>query len=469
MANWTPISGIKPPIPIRDFAGVYKPDDEGFNLADNVFTELINFCPDKYPAITTKPGYSVIGTFGTRVLGLGAWKDSELHAVFNDGSWRRLNNDGTWTSLATGLNTSADWSFCNFKGNLTEINLIGANGTDAIKRYNGSTVQNLTNAPSGGNYITTQANRLYCAKENSVLFCALNKPTDWSTVDDAGEIGYQTTNGETINGLNAGYQHVTAYKPSSMSELYGTGPSNYSFPVAGSDIGATGNKAVTVKDDVQFFVSRDGIFRYDGGIRPTKDYSVAVYNFARAMNPAQLAKCVAESDGRYLYFAIPYGSATESTTLLQYDPMHGAWYTWDGVSITQMLRVGSKFYIGDASGRVLLLGGTTAAGSAITSTAITKPFALDSIARKQEWYKLWIVASVPAGSTLQVYASGKAAGNDWTLVNSLTAASEIQYKELLIPTTSLRGANAVRLKIVGTGPVTIHELTRQVRELPMRR
>lgn len=465
MTQWGQIRGISEPIPIRQFGGVYKPDDEGFNQADGLFTELINFGPTNFPAISTRLGYSVVGTFGSAaVLGLGAWKDQELHAVFSDGTWRKY--DGlTWTTLASELNTSAEWSFCNFKGNLVTINLIGSNGVDPIKRYDGSTVQDLANAPVGGKYITTQSNRLYCAVDNFLRFSALSEADDWTTVDDAGELPVNTTNGETINGLNAGNGHVTVFKPSSTFELYGKGPQSYAMDEIATDIGCTGNKAVVAYDESLPFISRDGIYRYSGGIRPRKEYSVPVQKFIDDANKDQMSKCVAGNDGKYLYFGIPY----ESGRIIQYDPTHQAWYTWAGIAVTQMMRVGSKMYFGDATGRVLLLGGDTDAGAPIKATAITKPFTAESISRKQHWFKLWVVASLSAGSTLQIYISGKASGEDWIALAPITIPTGIQYKEILVPTNSIAAANAVRLKLVTTGQVTIHEISRQYRELPMRR
>lgn len=470
MVYWKPLSGMSPPIPIREFSGVYNPDDEGFNLSDNLFTELTNFCPDEHPAITTRPGYTVVGTFGTGpVTGLMSWKDTELHAVFSDGSWRRLNNDGSWTSLATGLNTSTDWSYANFKGNLSTINLIASNGVDPIKRYDGTTVQNLTNAPANANYVTTHSNRLYCVVGNVMNFCALNVPTDWTTVDDAGQIGLNTSIGETIVGLNAGNGHVTVFTPSTTHELYGKGPTSYSLDQIAADIGATGNKGIAVHDETLPFISRDGAYIYSGGLRPKKDYATPVNNYITGMNAAQTNKCVAESDGKYIYYAIPYGSATQNNLILQFDPVHRTWFTWDNIAVTQMVRVGAYFYLGDAIGRVLRVGGTTDNGASITATAVSKPFTGDNISRKQHWLKIWLVASIESGSTLSIYVSGKASGDDWTLAKTLTADSDIQYKEINIPTNAIYGANAVRVKIVATGVVTIHEISRQVRELPMRR
>lgn len=468
MAYWNPIRGIGQPIPIRQFNGVFKPDDQGFNLPDNLFTELINFSPDKHPAITTRPGYKVIGTFGTSVLGLGAWKDTELHAVFSDGTWRKWDGS-TWTQLASGLNTSAEWTFCNFRGNFPQINLIASNGVDPIKKYNGTTVSNLANAPAGGNYITTHSNRLYCAVENYLRFSALNKPEDWTTANDAGEIQVNTANGETINALSAGNGHVTVFKPSSMFELYGKGPQSYAMDEIASDIGATGNKAIIPYDNTLPFLSRDGIYRYSGGIRPDRDYSRPVQQFINGMNKAKSTKCVAGNDGKYLYFGIPLGTAEQNSRILQHDPLNNTWYTWDDIAVTQMLRIGHDMYFGDASGRVIKLGGDTDNGGKIKALAITKPFTAPEISRKQHWFKIWIVASISAGSSISVYISRYAAGEDWVLAKKLTSESGIQYQELLVPTNTVADANSVRLKIEAEGSVTIHEICYQLRQLPMRR
>lgn len=470
IAYWQPIRGISDPVPIRAFNGVYKPDDEGFNLSDDLFTELINFGPDNYPAISTRSGYAVLGTYGTRVLGLGSWQGIETHAVFNDGTWRKYDGS-SWTTLATGLSASAEWSFCNFQGNLAGINLIGSNGVDPIKRYDGSTVQDLANAPAGGNFITTQSNRLYCADGNYVKYSALNEADDWITVDDAGELPINSTDGGTIVGLSPGNGYVIVFKPGYIREIYGKGPLSYETNQVASDIGATSNKAIATFDEAVPFIARNGIYQYAGGLRPSRDYSGPVQQFMNGLNKAQLSKCVAGGDGNYLYFGVPYGAAaTENSRILQFDQTRGGWYTWDGIAVTQMMRAsGDNVFFGDASGRVLQLGGTTDGGAAITATGITKPFTSGSIARKQQWFKLWVVASILANSTLSIYISGQASGENWTLAKTLSAATDMQFQEILIPTNTIAAANAVRLKLVAVGPVTIHEITRQLRQMPMRR
>src|SRR5690606_34258278 len=245
---WNGISGISDPIPIRQFNGLFIPDDDGYELNESLFVELENFSPSHFPALSVRDGYSVIGQFGGKVLGFGAWKNQELQAVFGDGTWRKWN--GTeWIQLAFGLDTSANWSFTNFKGNLSEINLIGSNGVDPVKRYDGTAIHDLANAPAGAKYITTHSNRVYCAVDNYIRFSALNKPEDWTTANDAGEIQVNTTDGESISGLGAGIGHLTVFKPSSLFELYGKGPQSYSLEQIATDLGAINNKSIVSYDE----------------------------------------------------------------------------------------------------------------------------------------------------------------------------------------------------------------------------
>lgn len=467
MAYWQALSGVRDPISIRSFGGVYKPDDEGFSLPDNLFTELINFGPSKYPAISTRPGYSVLGTYGTKVLGMGAWKDSELHVIFNDGTWRRLIGTA-WTTLASGLSLTARSSFVNFKGNLSDISLIMANGVDPVKYYNGATVQNLPNVPANSNFIEQHDNRVYVVNGDKVSFSALNIPSDWTTVDDAGEILVQSSDGEVISAVKSGPKHLIVFKPNSMYDLLGTGPSSYTLIPVAADLGAINNNCVVNIGGLVYFLHTTGVYSY-ASARPKKDFCSPIMNFIKRINLAALDKCSVGADGLNLYVSLPLDSSTTPNIILQYNLEYNAWYTIADYTAVNFSFFKGDMYIGNDNGSVRQVDGITNGGTAITGTAITKPFAASTIARKSHWLKMWVVASILSGGSLSVYVSGKAAGEEWMLVNTMTADTDIQFKEMVIPLSIVTGANAVRLKLVSTGVVTINEISRQVRELPMRR
>jgi len=455
LVQYQSISGMLQPITIRGFRGVNTFDP--FSIDDSFFTNMSNLTTDDYPAVSTRPGYSVLGTVGTKVLGLGVWKGIELHAVFNDGTWRKWTGS-SWATLASGLSTSAPWTFTNFQGNLDDVNLIGCNGVNPVKRYDGSTVQDLTGAPSAGKYITTYQNRLWVAVGKELWSCSVDNPTDWNTFDQEDGSSYrktmESTAGEDINMLSGGLTKLTIGMPNSLHELYGGVPSNFNTRLITEDEGIVSNAAAVTNSGVMHFIHNTGIYEYAGGVLPNKDFSDTVKTYLDGIN----TNSAAGSDGEKLYFYIP------SDTLLVYDPRPGitAWSVWKGIHPTCFALMNHELYIGDDQGRILKLGGTNDGGNFISWYCVTKPFSNGSLAQKLRWYKLFIVADVPSGSTLQVFLSRSIDGDDWEEVTPYMQGSRV-----IIPVSRFANENYLRIKISGTGPVTIREITRQQRQLPL--
>ena len=457
MANYQQIPGILPPNPIREFRGINTYDP--LSIPESFFTDMANLSTDNFPVISTRPGFSVLGSaIGTKVLGIGVWKDQELHAVFNDGTWRKWTGS-SWQTLKSGLSTTAEWSFTNFQGGWTDINLVGANGVNGLHRYDGSTVQTFGDAPSDINFITTYQNRLWGASKKTLHASALDQPEKWQDFDPLTleENSYykemESPSGENINMLSGSLTKLTIGMPSSIHELYGGLPSDFNTRMITDDLGVANNRSGMTLDGIMRIIHRTGIYEYAGGVLPNKSFSDIVKRYFAGINN----QCAAGTDGTKCYFFIP------SDTILVYDPRTQTWSVWKGINATCFAQMGTDFYIGDAQGRVLKLGGTTDAGTPISWYAVTKPFNNDSLARKQRWYKLWIVADVPTGSTLQVFLSRSTEGDsDWEEVTTYMQGSRI-----IIPVSKFANENFIRIKISGTGPVNIREITRQQRELPL--
>lgn len=470
MAYWNPLRGVRDPIPIRQFMGVYSNDDDGFSLPDGYAQDMRNISSLSYPAVSLKPGFSILGSsLSNRVTGLAAWKSSELNAIAS-GTWSKWNGTA-WSAVSggSGLNSSSDCSFANFKGNLSSINLLMANGVDAPRRYDGSTVQLLNGAPANGNYIEQHDNRCYLAVENIVHFSALAKPEDWSTAKDAGQIGIETNDGQTIIGMKSGNQRLTVFKKSSIYELYGTGPANYKLQQITDDIGAYCNKAIINVAGVLYFIS-NRIYRYSGGTRPEWEFSKPVQNYLNSINQAAVSKCVAGTNGRNIYFAIPYGTSTECNMILEFDTMHNVWYVWDNTTATQFARIGNNWYQGNVSGQVLQMGvGDNDNGVATSWKWVSPPYSSDNLIRRINWYNLYAFIDLPIGSTFSVYVSKQASGDsDWFLLKSMTASSNIQSSRVIIPLSVVALSNFIRVKFEGTGPFRMFEFDRQMREMPFK-
>lgn len=470
MELWPSIRS-RPYTTINQFAGVSRLDP--FSISPNKASAIKNLSSTLYPALSIKPGYSFLGAaIGTKILGLGVWKDTELHAVFNDGTWRKWTGAAWSAALASGLSATAEWSFCNFQGNLAGINLIGSNGVDAIKRYDGATVANLATAPAGGNFIEQHDNRLYCAVGNELHFSTLRIADDWTTVnlndEDPGTIVIETNNGELINGLKAGSGHIIVYKPSTTHELYGTSASDYRKVDVADDIGLVNNKCIVNLNGITYSMDYRGIYRYSGGSRPDKAFCIEVQKYVDDMNQTAKSKCCMGTDGLKLYVAIPVTSSTATDTILEYDPKYGTWFVWEDESPLFMAKMGANWYLGDANARIYQRTGTSAAGTAISWRWVSKPFGAQSLSQKIRWYQAWVVANVPVGSTMSIYLSKLDSGDsDWTLVSAITAEAVLNDSRLGIPTTTAANAQWIRLKIEGTGPCEIKEFTRDERTMPI--
>ncbi|MEK8128352.1 hypothetical protein WMW72_10600 [Paenibacillus filicis] len=450
--------GIMPPQSVRIFKGLNTFDP--LSIDDSFFTDMSNMTLDEYPTLTAGPGYSVLGTPVAKVLGLGTWKDAELHAVFADGTWRKWNGSA-WTTLASGLNTTAEWTFTNFEGNLNAINLIGSNGVDPIKRYDGSTVQNLSGAPTGGNYITTYQNRLWCAVGKEVHACALDRPTEWTTFGGTDEDSYvkdiETSRGENVSFLSGSLSKLTIGTPNSLQELYGGIPKDFNVQIVSESEGFPSNKSAVTADGVMRFINRSGIYSYGGASLPDSDFSDVIKKFITGVD----ASCVAGSDGTRLYFRI-------GSRVLIYDTRSEvrSWVAWTGVNVTRFTIFQGELYAGDEAGRVIKLGGTTAGGAPISWRAVTKPFTNNTIAQKQRWLKLWTYWEFAAGSTLNVYLSKSISGDaDWELVQTITGTGEPTMQRIIVPVNKYTLEHHIRIKFEGTGWARMHEYMRQIRQL----
>lgn len=442
---------------IREFQGVNTYDP--FSIPDSFFMDISNLTMDDYPALSVRPGYTALGgAIGGRVLGLGVWKDQEIHAVFGDGTWRKWNGSA-WQTLVSGLNASAPWSFTNFQGNLDDVHLFGANGINPMKKYGGSTVTNVATAPEGANYVTLYENRLWCAYGKTIHASALDRPEVWNEFGEPIDDGsyykeVEADMGENINMLNGGLKKLTIGMPNSLHELYGGMPSEFQTIAKAKDIGAINNRSAIVQEGLMRFIHPTGIYDFSGGLQPDKAFSDVVRGYF-----GSVADTAAGSDSKKLYFYV-------APNLLVYDPRVEAWTVWKNIDATCFAIMKNELYIGTRQGRVIKLGGDTDAGIPISWYAVTKPFTNQSMAQKLRWYKLWVVVDLPSGSTMKVSLSKTHNGNDWQEVMSLNGQN-MNRRKVMIPVSKFANEDTIRIRFEGTGKAKIHEYTRQQRALPL--
>jgi hypothetical protein len=464
--SWNPISGVQPPSVIRQFDGVNQISP--FSIKDSFATRNKNVSTDKYPSLAVRGGYSVLYDTGTSEIdGLAVYQGKELHVIAG-GSWRRYK-DGTWTTIKTGLASGEKWSFVNFQGGFSTMHLLATNGIDAALKYDGTSVVNLVNAPAGSDFISSHNNRVYIAAKSTVYFSALRKAEDWSTVGEAGQLVVETTDGKDITGIISGSARLTIFKHNSVHELFGTNPGNYTMKTVTENVGSPTGYSAQVIDGVIYFLGNDGVYQYSGGSMPDKEFSLQVMDTIRRVNPLYAHKSVSWTDGIRYYLAVPTGGNTSPDTVLQYDPMFNIWNTWEfnpRISANAVLMNG-VLYGGNQSGEVMKFDASSDGGAAISWEWVSKPFSFSSLAAKSRWFRLWAVADVPSGSTMNIHLSDQEDGENWTLVKTVGADADVQAQEILIPITLVNHSNFIRVRLSGSGPVTVYEVSRQERVFPM--
>lgn len=441
---------------IREFRGLNTFDP--LAIGDNFWTDVSNLDSSAFPFTSVRPGYTVVGQFGTRVLGLAAWKGIEIHAIFDDGTWRRL--DGTsWTTLKSGLSTTAEWSFTNFQGAWDQVNLVGANGVDGLHRYDGITVQTFGDAPANINYLTTYQNRIWGAFGNEIRACRLDNGEQWNHFPGTEEDSYGKTiesdRGESINFLSGSLSKLTIGFPNSVRELYGGLPSDFADKLITDDEGFANNRSGITQNGTLSFLHRTGIYQYSGGSLPSSEFSEIIGNY-----PLNLSAAAAGTDGKKLYFQA-------GNDLVVFDSRTDiyAWHIWRGINATCFLYT-DALYIGDTQGRVLKIGGTTDNGNPISWHAVSKVFSGDVYAQRNRWYKLYLTADLAAGSTLNVSLSKSVDGEDWEIVQSVTG-NGLGSTKILVPVGKYALEQYVRIRLDGTGYMKLYEITRQTRTLPL--
>lgn len=454
------------------FRGVNTLDP--FTIDKTYATRVSNVSADHFPALTVKPGVTQVGpTLTGKLTGLGVYKGQELHAIVG-GAWWAFKV--TPTQIASALNTTAEWTFCNFQGNFTNMTLLAANGVDTPRKWDGTTLSTWANVPAGMKYIDSHDGHVFGVVGNSVKFSSFNKGEDWTDADPylgAGELKVNTSDGEDINGVFAGNQNLLIFKPSSCYELWGTGKYNFKLENVATDIGILNHKCIAMLGGQPFWMDRNGIYQY-GGSRP-RDISLPVKEYIKSMALTQSNFACAGSDGTHLYFSIPTNPANAyADTTLEYHKDFQTWTVWKDINPQTFASMGGDLHIAHFDGtstRVGKKGGTVGFDStAIPWEWVSAPFGGNSLSQRLRWYRLWYVADVPTGSSMNVYVSASAEGESWTLVKSIngtTDGSGTQSARIIIPVASIANANWMRIRFTGSGPATVHEIDYQQRELPM--
>jgi hypothetical protein len=425
-----------------------------FTINESESVTSRNLSSRAFPAMQTRPGRIKSFTKLTTPNALGQRDNTYPHML--DGTVWKAWNGTAWANVQTGL-TSATGKFVDFATGTTKYTIL-ANGADTYS-WDGTTAASITGAPATKLYATHRG-RLYALKGRELKFSALNLITDWTTVNDAGSI--TITNAKTDGvGIIEYADHLVVLTGSSMHELHGTGPMNYQL-IDISEDGCVADRTLIDLKGVLYWLDEGEFKAYTGGVPSV--ISQKVNKYLKDIPAAHKAKCCCGKLGKYLYLSIPYGSsATDCNLLLEYDTELKQWYPQTGTFV-DFINIGEKLYGVDPTGQIWdMENGTDDAGTDIAWYKESGAYVKQSLRQKKNLQNVYVLFDLASGSTFTLSTSATVDAADFTLRKTFTTSTSEQNQRTVLDANQLGYVDWYRLKLAGSGPVTVHAIEQYYR------
>lgn len=446
----------------NNFAGGINNGNPAQMIGDNQSTDEYGWDTDQIPALHTRKGRTPYGTSGAAQTNL-LTNFNTTHLIRAVGTALQYNNTGTtWTAI-TGTFTDADWDATNFE--ITVPVLLLTNGTDDVKLWNGSVLSNLNAgvAPKG-KYITNDTVRVWIAKADILYFSKFLDGTNWTAAEDSGSVQYYTANGGDITGLRNFSGDKYLWKADCFAVVQGTNYFNFRLREISNQIGCVSFKTVqevqALGSSALFWLGQNDVYMFSGGLPVPIGQNVRA--ILDSINTAQWSKCFAATDGLKYYLGLVTGSNTQPDTLLIYDPRYRIWRVRSlNDNFRYSANLNNVLYIGDSAGQTFKMNqGTSDNGTAITWMITSKAFDEGIPEAEKEYSALHIQCYLPAGSTMNVYASTDDRGSNFTLIDTITGSSVAQNSNIIVPFDTVNITNWLRYKLIGTGEASIYNVER---------
>ncbi len=368
--------------------------------------------------------------------------------------------------------------------------IFGFNGTDVVD-YDGATVtKNRATLPLGKfgfwfhNYLFVAG---VSGNPNRLYWSDLGTPT---TFTNTNFIDINANDGDSITGLNAfanqDSDHLLVFKNNSLWTITGfSGSSFNTATIAGQNTGSLNYGFGTPSHRSILSVGKNVYYvSFVGGIPHIRmlerslygallDAGIVSYEIEgtmKGLNLSQLSKVAGIYDGKYCYWALPNGSSTTNTIVIQlwhdklYQTAQGPMRSWvkhtSGFTVDTFflstISGRTKLYWSDAltSGKVFLVDSSvyTDNGTAIVSEIRSRDFLGDSV-RKTKWKQTFVKYDTGSAGTLAVNARIDQATTFGNQRNISLAGSSPGLGSFILGTSMLGGSMTTKT------PVTLQQLT----------
>lgn len=401
-------------------------------------------------------------TFGS----LGA-KTGALQVSFEDGTIY-----GTAAAANTLRAQGTDWSQYFQIGDAVEISgceqATANNGSFIIREIDGEVLRFYENSFTLGteNAVTVERkvpkldfmieneNRLWGCAESMIYASKLGDPFNFFVYDGLDTDGFAVDAGSSgiFTGAISYLGYPTFFKERNIYKVYGSTPSN--FEIMGSatlGLAAGSEKSLAIAGETLFYLNRNGICMYTGGVPATISRSFGTERYRNAR---------AGSDG--LKYWVSMQDMDDTWHLFCYDTQRGLWHEEDETRAIGFAWSEGALYMLDDSGDLWLIGtpGTIPEGAEEEDDfdwyAEFSDFTDDS-PNKKGVSKLQIRMELEENASCTVKIQMDSDG-EWVIPNdgTMEEATKRSYWLAIIP----ERADHYRLRFEGTGGCRIYSISR---------
>ncbi|MBX2861181.1 MAG: hypothetical protein KTR14_08095 [Vampirovibrio sp.] len=292
----------------------------------------------------------------------------EITLVAAGGNLYELKDDGTWSTLHTGMTVDAPVAFETFN----DLCII-VNGVDAPLKYDGSTVTGLANwttIESTGYpaYAEVWKNRLWFTgnpqKPYRVYFSEPGNPEGWDALNGAGAVDVNINDGQLVTGIKTFFDSLIIYKQRSIHQLVGDsapgsgGGNEFRIKPISTDLGCEAPRTIVTVGNDQFFMGKDHISTirttdfFGDVLSQTISFKVQPVFDEMNQNAIEGAFVVHHRPKNQIWFFYPDGSSAQNNKVLVFDYNLQAWTRREGFMASCGIALNGKPTVGTYDGNI---------------------------------------------------------------------------------------------------------------------
>ena len=177
--------------------------------------------------------------------------------------WKWDTGTSAFVSIGGSLTQNLDTEFATYYDTC-----IITNGTDEVKKWDGSSFAALGGSPPTGKYVFVNKEKIFIAGNSTnpsmLYWSASGELEDWSTAENAGSANVGKDDGDQIMGISKIHGNTTIFKQNTIWTLYGSTADEFRLEPSNAELGTTNGRTIAETPGGLRYLARDGLRVYDG-------------------------------------------------------------------------------------------------------------------------------------------------------------------------------------------------------------